>query len=201
MPKAILRALAYDKDEWVREAAISNPSLPVDALRDVFLEEDGWLGPVAAANPTVRAAVLRDLGVGEDGAVREPRPGNPTMLTASVRFNWQYLVDLPPSKLKRAISLAGIPKSERAAKRRELGEAFVATHVPSNRPSLKRLACLLLPDCPTAVLAKTGRSTDWKERLAIACHPKTPSAIRRQLANDGNRFVRAAAQQAIEKDA
>jgi hypothetical protein len=107
--------------------------------------------------------------------------------------SWEYLADLGYRDLEKHIRLVDIPRPDRPAKRKALAEAFVAKHGRSNKASLKRLACLLLPDCPIPVLAKAVRSTDWKERLAIACHPRTPLAIRKQLARDGNRLVSAAA--------
>lgn len=104
-----------------------------------------------------------------------------------------------PKKFNRAIEMTELSSSARKAEWKALAQAFVAEHGRSNHPSFKRLLCLLLPDCPVPVLARAVRSADWKERLAVASHPKTPPAIREQLAKDGNEFVRDAARSACQE--
>ena len=51
---------------------------------------------------------------------------------------------------------------------------------------------------PAAILAKVSCSTSWLERYAIAQNPKTPFPIIKNLAEDGNRLVRAAAKARLE---
>lgn len=115
--------------------------------------------------------------------------------------DWRYLATLSPDSLADLGELGGVPKALRDSRRKEIAAAFVQKHGRSNLPSLKRLACLLLPDCPIPVLARAVRSSDWKERLAVACHPNTPPAIREKLAKDGNEFVRCAAWETIAEGA
>jgi len=56
-----------------------------------------------------------------------------------------------------------------------------------------RLIVLLHPNMPLPVLVEKSNSENWLERYAIAQNASTPIDIRRQLAMDANRVVRAAA--------
>lgn len=58
---------------------------------------------------------------------------------------------------------------------------------------LSRFFMLLHPQIPVDVLVENSRALEWRIRFAIAYHPNTPKPIRQQLANDGNRIVRATA--------
>ncbi len=63
----------------------------------------------------------------------------------------------------------------------------------------KRLLAFLCSDAPTEALAKAQRSNDWRERAAIALHPKTPENILRRLADEGHAVVRALARHALQE--
>ena len=49
-------------------------------------------------------------------------------------------------------------------------------------------------------IAKAVRSNDWLERLAIATHPKAPPNTLKILCNDGNKWVRQAAERAVQQE-
>ncbi len=75
-----------------------------------------------------------------------------------------------------------------------------AAILPRNpRPGFDRLLALMLDECPTPIIAKAVRSNDWLERLAIATHPKAPPNTLKTLCNDGNKWVRQAAENAIQQ--
>jgi hypothetical protein len=61
--------------------------------------------------------------------------------------------------------------------------------------SFSRLVAFLDPNVSPEILEKNASSLLWNERFAIAIHPKTPSKTVKQLAKDGNVYVREIAQQ------
>jgi hypothetical protein len=196
-PREILRALAQDEEPDVRLEVARNPKTPRDTLKaladsEVRHHEDllghgswGWLWR------------FWDLGL-----ALANNPSTPARVRASLVCRDSLLIPaLEPEALEEVIALDAVPECERPAARGAIAAELLSEHGKSNRPSIKRLACLLLDDCPVPTLAKAVRSTDWKERLAIATHPKTPPAIRKQLANDGNEIVRAAAGDAMPNGA
>ncbi len=63
----------------------------------------------------------------------------------------------------------------------------------TNYPSLSNFFILLHHLAPSDLLVKHYRSSSWLERYAVATNPNTPQHIRKLLALDANRIVRAAA--------
>lgn len=59
--------------------------------------------------------------------------------------------------------------------------------------SFERLVVLLHPQILPSALVKNRLSLEWIERYCIAQHPNTPLYTLEELANDGNRIVRAVA--------
>jgi hypothetical protein len=197
-PAETLGRLARDEDRFLRSAVVGNPSTPSEVLAWLSGARAKGVSSAPAEDCSATYDVLMSISL-ESGRAKLKPQRRPIKGDLNKLDVWHHLAKLAPDELNRMISLEGLPPAKRQAMRKRLATKFIGKHGRATRPSLQRLACLLLPDCPTAVLAKAGRSSDWKERLAIACHPKTPPAIRQRLANDGNRFVRAAAQQAIEE--
>lgn len=66
--------------------------------------------------------------------------------------------------------------------------------------SFSRLVAFLEPNVSPKILEQNASSLLWNERFAIAIHPKTPSRTVKQLAKDGNIYVREIAQQRTEKE-
>lgn len=69
-------------------------------------------------------------------------------------------------------------------------EKFISTNF---YPSLSNFFILLHHLAPVNLLIKHHRSSSWLERYAVATNPNTPQHIRKLLAEDANRIVRAAA--------
>lgn len=69
----------------------------------------------------------------------------------------------------------------------------------SQTPSFSRLALFLSDYAENSVLAENSNSISWLERYAIAQNPKTPKYTLKQLAQDGNRIVRATAKESLQK--
>jgi hypothetical protein len=76
---------------------------------------------------------------------------------------------------------------------------YAATFAKGSRPSFNRLLALMLDECPTPTIARAVRSNDWLERLAIATHPKAPANTLKILCNDGNKWVRQAAERVVQQ--
>lgn len=74
----------------------------------------------------------------------------------------------------------------------QLGKVLVE-FVDTPAHTSPKLFLLLHPIAPREFLSKYSNSPDWRERYAIAQNPSTPQDIRKQLANDANRVVRAVA--------
>ena len=85
-------------------------------------------------------------------------------------------------------------KLEQQSRLKECATPFLLQEcTKGSQPSLPRLIAMLHPECPVPALAKHFRSSDWRERCAIAQHPSTPPNTLAILAREGNRVVRAAA--------
>lgn len=205
LPEKHAMLLAKDEVESVRKELADNPGVSDTVLELLANDAEKVVAKAAQAQVRKRQRAKRSGASARARPRRQMAPkmtiGRPLPPPAEADFSrlddWRHLAGLPPAEITRAIQLDEIPKEQRAARRNELAEAFIAKYSRTNRPTFKRLLCLLLPECPIPVLAKALRSADWKERLATASHPKTPPAIRQRLASDGNEFVRAAAQAAL----
>lgn len=213
----LLENLASERDREIVWRVSANPSATGDVLERLSLDCDASVRSQIARNPSTAETVLELLARDPNQLVREGVVLNRstpqalldelvddkalTVRRAINHLECENLARLSSEELTRTIALTDLPKSERSAKRKALANAFVSKFGRSNKPSFKRLMCLLLPDCPIPVLAKSVRSADWKERMAIASHPKTPPSIRKQLANDGHKFVRKAAHERWAKEA
>ena len=69
---------------------------------------------------------------------------------------------------------------------------LLAEYAQSNN-AFVRFVTLLHPVTPEEILNQAANSASWLERYAVAENESTPSEIRSILARDGNRIVRAAA--------
>jgi hypothetical protein len=197
--------MAKDSAPSVRKALAENPGVSDSVLSLLEEDSDKAVAKLAKAQLRKRDRLRRS------SPRAASRPRRPSAPKRSIRRSlppprkadlsrlgdWQHLAALPSIERSRVARLDDIPERKREAKRKELAEAFIEKYSRTNRPSFKRLLCLLLPECPIPALAMAARSTDWKERLAVAAHPKTPPGIRKQLAKDGNELVRAAARDAV----
>ena len=76
---------------------------------------------------------------------------------------------------------------------------ILALLAESETPSFSRVALFMSDYVESSVLAKHSNSISWLERYAIACNRKTPEDTLKQLAEDGNRIVRATAKESLEK--
>ena len=81
----------------------------------------------------------------------------------------------------------------------EIKETIFKNFAKSETPSFSRVALFMSDYAESSVLAENSNSISWLERYAIACNQKTPVDTLKQLAQDGNRIVRATAKESLEK--
>ncbi len=81
----------------------------------------------------------------------------------------------------------------------EIKETIFKNCAKSKPPCFSRVALFLSDYAESSVLAENSNSISWLERYAIAQNQKTPEEILKHLAQDGNRIVRAAAKESLQK--
>ena len=81
----------------------------------------------------------------------------------------------------------------------EIKETIFKNFAKLKTPSFSRVALFLSDYAESSVLVENSDSISWRERYAIAQNKKTPKDTLKQLAQDGNRIVRATAKESLEK--
>lgn len=170
----------------VLRALSLNPNAPPQ-LRERIVADQTWISVGARvallANPSLAPELVARLADDISGEVRRAVLFHPA---APPAFLADYLAEAQPTYSGSQATLA----------------AWLSVNLPANPPNLLaqpagalyRLVALSHPHTPPAALARAVTSLDWLERLAVARHPAAPSAARAALAADGNRLVRAAAE-------
>ena len=148
-------------------------------------------------NPNTPGELLQQLAKDEDSDVRGDVAKNPnTPLDA-----YLYL-SLDKNKRVRDLaigSLSGLQPEQQSRLKELAAPVLLQECTKGSQPSLPRLIAMLHPECPVPALAKHFRSSDWRERCAIAQNPFTPPNTLAILAREGNRVVRAAAKENLER--
>ena len=181
----------------VRKKVASNPDTPVELrlelLQQLAKDEKWAVRREVARNPNTPGELLQQLAKDESSDVRGDVARNPnTPLEA-----YFYLrLDKNQSVRDSAIgSLSGLQPEQQSCLK-ELATPFLLQEcTKGSPPSLPRLIAMLHPEYPVPALARHFRSSDWRERCAIAQNPSTPPNTLAILAREGNRVVRAAAKE------
>lgn len=192
LPAELLRELAGDDHASVRAAAARNPDLPADTLAQLADDESPLVTRAAAENPAAPAELLDQLArdyswVGVRtrlAVVRHPHVAPATL----ARLAGDLAVDVRRAVHAHPATPAGVYAPMLAA---ALADCMQST------TTLCRLLALAHPSAPPAYLEARAAAPDWAERFAIARNPQAPAGLLRQLADDGNRLVRAAATAAL----
>jgi HEAT repeat protein len=222
-PLELLQQLAKDEDLWVRKEVAENPNTPAELLQQLAKDEDSDARREVAKNPNtpveLRLELLQQLAKDEKWAVRREVARNPNTpgellqqlakdessdVRGDVARNpntpleaYFYLrLDKNQSVRDSAIgSLSGLQPEQQSCLK-ELATPFLLQEcTKGSPPSLPRLIAMLHPEYPVPALARHFRSSDWRERCAIAQNPSTPPNTLAILAREGNRVVRAAAKE------
>ena len=187
-PLNILEALATDKNYWVRETVAGNKNTPIHILKKLAEDEDAIVRAGVAERENLPSCLLKQLANDEYSRVRCEVAKNPntpieTLIElARDRDNSVYyeVVKNPQCTLK-------------------IKETIFKNIAKSKTPSFLRFVLFLSDYAESSVLAQNSNSISWLERYAIACNQKTPKDTIKQLAQDGNRIVRATAKESLEK--
>ena len=180
-PVSILRQAAQDDNSTTKELVIKNPNTPKDLLEELtsgqMLLKNPNLTPLdiykihlekQSGRDTEKAQRLMSKRDSNQRIFRQSNQQSPTLQSLPRIYN-PDTDDLPTLLEEYAQS----------------NNAFV------------RFVTLLHPVTPEEILNQTANSASWLERYAVIENESTPLEIRSRLASDGNRIVRAAANQSL----
>jgi hypothetical protein len=200
-PSEALERLTQDKASAVRSQAVVHPRCPVapevlamSAHSDVLRA----LGNNDQYPPSIRMTIqARLLGYAYQAVAEESGSASledrllssdeGEVLTA-FREELSSLLLQPQSSM-----LAQLIGADRGETILQLRDDLADVAAKSSMPWL-RLVGLHHRSTSPEILAKRSKSTDWMDRLAVACNPSSPQKILAQLKNDPHRLVAAASQ-------
>jgi hypothetical protein len=163
-----------------------NRNTPVEVLQQLSGDEFKAVRKWVANNPNTSLETLVSLALDKDHDVRE----NVSEVLLGGRYptfgQWGRLPLVLSPEQQSCISELARP-------------VLLQAYTKGSQPSLPRLIAMLHPECPVPALAKHFRSSDWRERCAIAQNPSTPPKTLSILACECNRVVRAAAKENLER--
>ena len=197
----LIRKLSKDSDEKVRENLWKRADLS-RAIRELLNKEFGERPVKTAKQPKSSKSVELPTNLAGDKLLLE------TFRTFKTFYDKDDYNELSANlkKLYKTLPYEQRDKlfdSMSAEQKQKLPRNFARNYaaiLPKNpKPGFNRLLALMLDECPTDIIAKAMRSNDWLERLAVATHPKAPPSTLKILCNDGNKWVRQAAENAIQQ--
>ncbi|QEP43395.1 hypothetical protein D5085_09830 [Ectothiorhodospiraceae bacterium BW-2] len=211
--EAIQLQLAQDEKVAVRKALAANKTLKPTVQQQLVQDSDAKVRQVLWKQPDLIAEVRQQLDNEFDELPPKPKKAakpiaidtelltrlasNMSLYKKATQHLEQVFSTLPPEQTANLFSFMSETEQQQYAK--TFAENYAAKFAKSTKPSFNRLMALLLDECPTDVIAKAVRSSDWVERLAVATHPKAPPNSLKTLAKDGNKWVRQAAETALER--
>jgi len=198
-----LKNLARSQASQIRAAVAAHASTPVDALTLLVEDNDPQVRTGVADNPNTPAPLLAMLRNDREWAVREAVAANPNTAVNVLR----RLANDQDRKVSR---MAQAAYDGRQGKRPHQTPRQITTQLDHRQiASILRAAgirqmcfleyLLMLTDSelPADMLAEQAPSLFWPERYLIARHSNADHATLKELAQDGNRFVRAVAQERL----
>ncbi len=187
-PSEVLETLAFDSAVEVKQKVATNQNTPNYILENFAQSEDSTIRTAVASNPNLSPTTLEQLANDEKVEVRREVACNPNT-PEIIRQSLQYLISPPqtPDITPTLQSLSRIynPDTDDLL-------ILLAEYAQSNN-GFVRFITLLHPVTPGETLIQAANSASWLERYAVAENESTSSEIRSRLARDGNRIVRAAA--------
>ncbi|NEP79477.1 MAG: hypothetical protein F6K39_15655 [Okeania sp. SIO3B3] len=187
-PINILEALALDTDRDVRRKVAANPNTPTTSLEILSQDSITEVRIAVAGNQNTNVIVLEQLGQDEKVEVRRAVAKNPNT-PAPLQESLEDLLGLPyvrqPSTTLSGLSRIYKPDTDDLP-------TLLSEYAQSDN-AFVRFVTLMHPLTPVDNITEGCQSLFWQERYAVADNSSTPGEIREQLANDGNRIVRATA--------
>ena len=200
VPSDLLELMAQSKSKTVREAVASNPLTPKSSLEKLVEDDDFEIRKCAAVSLTSPEIFVR---ICSKFAVSRLM-----LLAGKYQANWAWLIkkldELQASGLiseflaDEAFRLREAPQTSLVAKIIEATNPSVHLHARTTAQwagahyadSLAaRLLGLCHPGAPPVALLGNFKSTDWRDRLAVACNPSCPPNLLAILKRDGNEMV------------
>jgi len=191
-PLDALTLLIDDPEVAIRVALAQRASLAATTSDRFAQDESAAVRQAVAANPHTPAPLLAQLGQDTRVEVRRAVARNPNT-AAPIKVQLQDLLPQPTpvsSPTLRGLSRLYNPDEDDLP-------TLLQDYAQSPTP-LVRLVTFMHPLAPAAVLQQGAQSSAWLERYAVANNVATSEALRQQLAEDGNRIVRAAALAQLE---
>lgn len=215
-----LYRLLNDYNAQVRSTALANSYMPIELIQKIISDTNCALKNKPSANFKFPLSVIKKLAMDPDHRVRQA--------IVNYRYLPSFLIhrltqDTNPSIRYRAIHHPNVSLSmlKEVLCDRHLYKHSSKTYrvvaynylklKPKSLPlvlkkiaeystdSFERLVVLLHPQILPSALTKNRQSLDWLERYCIAQHPNTPLCTLEELANDGNRVVRAVARDQLKQ--
>jgi len=213
-PKHLLEKFAGSKRERSREILASNPQLPESAIQQLVEDKNYKVRRAIAANE--RAPFELTLKFWRDSkfykipsgaAANALGKGFFKFMSSDSQNVFNCFASLPKHSPKQCSDFfADFTKATKKIVSRYLKEKPeglpILLELIIDKPRGRELARTIAfwhPQMPAKVLAENGRSLLWLERCAIAQNPNTPIETLQLLAADGNRIVRAAAKENLER--
>ena len=187
-PLSILETLACDSAVKVKQEVAANPNTPNHILESFSQSENSAIRTRVASNPNLSTIILKRLANDEKVEVRREVAKNPNT-PQNIRESLQNLL-LQPQTQEINPTLISLPRIYNP-KTDDL--SILLTEYAQSNNAFVRLVTLLHPITPQEILTQGANSALWLERYAVAQNESTPLEIRQILAADGNRIVRAAA--------
>jgi len=183
-PVELLVTLAQDSDIEVLRGVAQNCQTPVELLESLVKYSESNHRCKLAKDPQTPASLIEILATDSDIWVRR-----------FVAMNYRT-----PDYLA-VLALLNLPESEKTAMiaAAKSNNQYVYRHIidivskKCLRDSFARLVVLLHPQTTGEILADYHQSIKWMDRYGCAINPNTPDDCLKTLAEDANRFVRAAA--------
>ena len=170
---------------FVRKLAAGHPSTTSEQLERLATDQMWEIRELVAAHVNASKETLVQLGVDPDRDVRRgvaENPNTPSDVVASLQ-------DDPDRSVARVASARVARGQTRDFVPRPILQALRSKSVPT------RILALSCQDIPERELRRRRHymSVDWRERFAVAAHPRTPTEILSALGADGLHVVRATA--------
>jgi Leucine rich repeat variant len=184
-PTALDQILTFG---FVRKLAAAHQSTTASQLAQLSGDQMWEVRELVAAHMNTPAQVLAALAEDGDRDVRRNVAGNPNTPTE--------VIETLASDADRNVARAANANSARPIRAREKHQISAILRALRAKNVPIRILALSCTEVPANELRRRRhfQSVDWRERFAVATHPRTEPWIREVLAADGLHCVRNAAQ-------
>ena len=178
---------------YARALAAQNPATPPRRLAELARDAEWRVRQAAALNPALDGESLGCLAGDSDRDVRQAVAGHP----GAAREVLKRLLADPDENVR----LTALRHPDLDAQTLEQYKVCLLVGASRSCHTLNRAVALSHPDLPPLELAKVRHraAPDWLLRYALAQNPNAPREALAELAQDGNRRVREAAESAEQR--